>query len=257
VEKPGKLDAVLEQYERASAPAIALLYSFEPEQARAALEQSLSELGQPGLSAAEQEALRLKLSYLAYQIDKLASPEENRSAVCSRAYEQLSAPVDSSLAGLMQSIVLIELLAHAERNGWCELPRERMYGLLAGVPLEDRNHELWFSITTWAFSHSDIELLEEAYEVFLTQPTDFADQYPFLRVKLMHRLLTGKLTEEEVADFLGRLLVLPEALEFERYIWPRVEQAGLASARLEGLLRSTVEQLRHTEPRTPVVQRSS
>jgi hypothetical protein len=151
-------------------------------------------------------------------------------------------------------VVLIELLSHAERAGWYELPHERMYGLLAGLPPEERDLELWFYIASWAFKHDDLELLEEAYEVFLLQPTVFADQYPYQRVKLMHRLLTGSLTESEVADFLGRLSVLPEALEFERHIWPRLEEAGLASGWLEGLLQSTIQQLRHSVPRTPVAE---
>lgn len=223
------LSAAYKAYAAAAQPAVALLYAGKPADAVAAVARQREILAESDAPPEVREAALRRMDYLCYQASKAAARNGANAAMFNACLERLSQPAESEAARVMRAIVLIELLAHASRCGLTDLPAQDMYALLACVPEEDRDQELWFHISSWAFEMGDIGLLEAAYEASLLNPTDFRDQYPFQRVKLMHRLLTGTLTEPEIAAVLNQMDLLPEILEFRRHIWPRIQQAGLAT----------------------------
>lgn len=234
----------LRLYGEVSQPVVALLYAGRPADALAELDRQRLRVDRADWPLEVREAVQRRLDYLCHQAAKLAQPSADPAEAFFACYERLSAPAHSPAAQVMRAIVLLEALVHASRLGWTELPEAQMYELLATVPHEDRDPECWFYIAAWAFENDDLPLLEQAYEVSLLNPTDFRDQYPFQRVKLMHRFLRGELTAAEVTSVLGQMELLPEVLEFRRHIWPRLEAAGLGSPELLLLLDSREAALR-------------
>jgi hypothetical protein len=245
-------------YAQQSQPVVAAMYRDDLPGAALALREARSRLAASGLPADEAASVAYRLNFLEFQLDKVLHPED-LSGCFTRVLASLEGVAPGRASRAAQAMCHLQVLIQADRRGITPLSRRHFVQLLDLIPEHDREPEFWFNVASWAFKHNEADFLELAYEIFLTQPTEFADQYPFQRTKVMYRLLHGELTRSEVASFLESMTVLPEVAEFKAHIWPRVVAAGLheepgslSDRDLADLLTRTHLRLSSSPPRSPL-----
>jgi hypothetical protein len=199
------------------------LYQHDPQRATSELADARAGLDSMELGEDEAIAAGYLLDNLAYTIVKARGGDAEKQQAYGRLQEKLSEQAPGGVAQVVRRILLLQLRIYGERAGYGGLSPEEFHALFDFIPADSRDLELWHNVASWAFEHEDSELMDEAYEVFVIQPSGFVSQYPFHRVKLMHAVLEGRVTTQEVDDFLARLVTPNEIREFKNHILPRIE----------------------------------
>ncbi len=220
-----------------SGPVIRALYLRDSAAAEAALalarEHALRE------QAAEDQlcASQILLDYLEYLVKRTLGKAGEQGAAFQAQLDKLSRlePAGEVSQAARRVVLLIHRI-RGERDGWGELDPESFYSLFNFIPPDARDVELWHHAASWAFDHSDGDLLGRAYEVLVIEPSAFPTQYPFYRAKLMHAILEGTATRDEVEGFCRRLDTSAELAETREVLWPRLADLGLIDSDLERLL---------------------
>jgi hypothetical protein len=235
-----------------SAPVIRALYERDLTAARAAFAEANARLARQPLSADEACAAACLLAALDYTITRALGLAAEQAPAFAALLERLQ---DTEPVGeTSQTVRRALLLAHrirGERAGYGALEPNEFHTLFNFIPTEARDLELWHQAASWAFLHDDSALLERAYEVFVVQPSGFASQYPFHRVKLMHAILQGRVAKAELASYCTRLATLNEVHETRHLLWPRLRALDLVDRELEQLLDAAELRITAQPPSAP------
>jgi hypothetical protein len=225
------------QVEQRCDPVVQAMYSGDFTAALAASAALRSELTEGAIDATLGAALGYELAYLEFHIDKA-----RRRAVDAQAFVQaeqaLTQPCGYKDAEALRDRLLLQLYASAERSGFREFSAADFAALFARIPEHERTHEFWHFAANWAFAHSELFYLEQAYEALLTTRETFANDWSWQRVHLMYLLLSGNAQSRDAELTVKYCTLLPQLLDFERHILPRIVDAGLADERFGAQLQA-------------------
>jgi len=208
-------------------PVVRAMYHKQYAAAREALSAAHAELARGRLRPEDAEAVAVQFDYLDFHIDKAELGPEAARERFQAVLARLEQPAASAVAEAVRLRLLTQLLISADRSGWCELPTAELTELFEKVPACERTAELWYFITGWAFLHQDLGYLEQAHEYQLTHGREFVAEWAWHRAHLMYLLLTAKARREDVRVALAHIAIEQPLREFERYLWPLIQRAGL------------------------------
>ncbi len=241
--KVGLLSAVKEWCLPLMQDVVHAMYQKDQARSEALLRQASEDLVDSTLSPDENLAAEYLISRQRFAVVRAFCPREEQQLSFTRTLREVGGATLGPASEVTQCIVLIQTMTIGERLGFCEFDSARFHELFGAIPVAERDDMLWHHVATWAFTHWDAPVMALAYENLVIKPTDFRDQYPYHRVNLMHRLITKRATTKDVENFLNRLEIVNEILEFERHILPRIRELGLANNELELLVAQTRQRL--------------
>lgn len=211
--------------------------------ARAALAQTYATLATAGFNDDERLGAWFVLSLLEYQVDKLYTVPERLALVFANArqkYERRPAgPVSLQLRSAKQLMLLIS----GERLGLCRLGPPSFEEIIHNIGDALRDVQFWYYVSSWAFTHRDLDCISQAFEAMLLMPTTFRNEYPFKRTRLMMHILRGHIKREQVLDYLDKIVIPQELTEFKHYFLPELAKLGMAVAEIENRIQETAQRL--------------
>jgi hypothetical protein len=187
-------------------------------QSYAAARESLAQDADPDMREAKR--LRLELTWFIVLGDL---GEEDEALVVYRALQLDCVRATGGEAPASRTMGRVSLLMsrlHADMRGIESLPPDELQQLMHAVPDEDRGPNFWHELGCWAFLHRDAGLLDDAYVYFTTQRLPEMADFMFSRLRLMHHLMAGTATVENVLETLDRVEVLVQLEDFRRLLLP-------------------------------------
>jgi hypothetical protein len=150
-------------------------------------------------------------------------------------------PGTASKAAAAISLLLARL--HADSHDIEPTSAEQLLSLVMRVPEEDRGPNFWHEMGCWAFTHGNLELLDEAYEFFTTRRTAEMADYMYGRLRLMQQLLAGNAEEQNVLEVLQRMEVIVQLDDLNRLLLPVIEREGLLTPLVRAALDAKLVEL--------------
>ena len=175
------------------------------------------------------------LDYNEYFIAKLAGREAALEQ-CPQFEAQLNRASNQPAAEALRRRLLFQFRCSAERLGYKPLDPAAFQALYDAVPAEERNDEFWHFASTWAFTHNQAAVLEQAYGEFSVNSGKFMPDWLWWRVRLMHLLMAGETTDEDVRQLLLNVDVEEHLSDFQHTFVPRLRAAGMFTPEFEALL---------------------
>ena len=225
------------------------------DQALLVLEQTGNEIAGMDLDAGLREALDYDLVFFRKHINWHPENGDWNRETYLAAIEDFSRPARTTLGDQVRRVTRMVIKMHADNDGLDYLDRQEIDGFLDSIPAALVT-SIRFTITTWAFDHSDLELIEQSYEHYLTNPPVSMGQAQWQRVNLMYLLLKGKATSRDVQESIKTLELIPQINDFRERLWPAAKRAGLITQELEQQLEERIakvmerEEYPHAERRT-------
>lgn len=224
----GSMDSLklAKQVEAHCDPVVQAMYGGHFADALTASAALRAELAQGSFAGDLGAALAYQLAYLEFHIDK-AQRRAIDAAAFAQAEQALTQPCGYQAAEALRDRLLLQLYASAERAGFREFPAADFAMLFDRIPEHERTHEFWHFAANWAFAHNELSYLAQAYEAFLTTRETFANEWSWQRVHLMYLLLSGHAQSRDVEQTLKYCTFMPQLLDFESHLLPRIARAGL------------------------------
>jgi hypothetical protein len=220
-------------YGRLVNPIRRALYANDQAAAAAALATARGELADPGHAPAERELMGYVLQWYEFVISSQSQPPEQSAAQYEQALELFSRTAETAPGEVQRRRMLAILRCTGRLYGCADLDRPELEELIGDLPDLAQDEFLWHNIAGWAFASRDAEMLRRAYEVMLTEPSNLLGQAKWQRVNLMLMLVEGRATRRDVEFVIDRMAVLPQVIEFRRWIWPECIRQGLSDDELE------------------------
>jgi hypothetical protein len=186
-----------------------------------------------GLASPEEtEALRLQIAYYRYQYCGMFEPPGAHRAAWRRMQRILVEPAHTELAERLRQRLYLKLLCKGDLLEYCDLGETDLARRMDGIAEADRNPELWFCVSAWAFKHEIAMYVEQAYSSLLVHPRSYLATPSWLRVNLMLLLLEQRASELDVLSYVEAIRIRALLDEFHSLLLPRIKSAGLLSERL-------------------------
>lgn len=150
-----------------------------------------------------------------------------------------------------QARMLIIAKTNGCRRGFCEFPPAEFRRYFERYPQVFPDDEFWFYVTSWSLIHGDREVLEECYSYALTHAGGDTSDYIFQRTRLVHKLVTGNATEEDVTGLISQISHPNILREFENFLLPYCRERGLAGEAVDEALAFQWRALRELDEQQP------
>lgn len=232
-------------------PFISAVHARDLARARQALLDARSAIQLAQYNSDETRALEINLAFFELQTAQFFGSFEEGKAAFERINAYLRSVPDTPLARQQHSLRQIAVLVIGETKGWAEAPEQRILGLLERLDETARTPEMWHYVSAWAFDHRHHRLMEQAFAALTVQPGNFMASAGWKRVNLMYLLLEKRAVERDVLEYLSEAATLNMLREFRRAILPVVEQQGLATPTVLGMLGDRLESFEANPPVPP------
>ncbi len=227
-------------YDRWCKPVIHDIYSLEYENAKTKIHAAQEMLESCGLKPEIKEAIAIQTDFLEMMLGWMCDEDSWTIESYSDAVKYFSRAGGTAFSGFVRKKVLIKLHLQADADHIATVSGSRLSQLLAQVPAELIDAGLWFTIAGWAFRNRDLDILGQAFEVFLTNPSDVMGQAKWQRVNLMYQIVSGKVTRRDVKETIKSLALVPQVKEFQTVLWPACVEAGVTDDELEDQLHKRI-----------------
>jgi|GEM_PF-1362676 len=236
-------------------PVLAAIYRQDPVEGKLRLDEAQAALEECTLPEEQLEALTLSLTWFEYNLRRIGA-DADISEQCYLDTRAILLTRQSTDGGeLQRRRLLLVLRCEGDADGIEPLGRAEVDELLRPLTRADEDHMLWHALALWAFLHGDGEIMRRAYAAQLTNPSATMGQAKWRRVHLMHRLLEGSATREDVHAAIRSQQVRPQLLEFLNHIWPRCRAAGLDDEDLRAMLAIKAKEIDAARPPVPQPER--
>ncbi|MCB1215948.1 hypothetical protein KDL44_01045 [bacterium] len=223
-------------------PVLRSVHEHRFPEARTALAAAVAALPTADLPPEVREACGYLLAYMHCRVDWHPGSRGYTRQDYAAMLERFEPPADSAFAEGVRRMYLAFIRSNGTSDGFDALTRAEIDALLAGLP-ERLSAPAWQQLARWAYEHGDAEILERAYEIFLEFPGQTMGQAKWQRVALMHGLMRGTATREDVRAYLALLQLRPQLREFRNEFLPRAIDLGLVDADLERELAEKEEEV--------------
>jgi len=254
LDEPGLIVENEEWHKLLIEPIRQALYANIRPDAKRAHQNALVRVPDLGLSDDVQEAIHYVLMWYGFVISIQGQPLDYCRQRFAEVAAKFSHEAESDYGDLQRRRTLTVLRCTGRLYGLDDMSRPELDELISGMPGVDEDEFLWHNIAGWAFAVGEADLLEKAYEVLLTRPSNLLGSAKWQRVNMMLQLVNGKATRKDIKESLKEMVVLPQVLEFRRQIWPVCIEKGLVDAELEAELEAVINRIR-TNPPIPKAER--
>jgi len=237
-------------------PVVDAIYANDPQAGLSRIADARAALVSSELTPAQQECMQLSLDWYEFNLKQIGEHLQRQRLNFERMVEHLNNPGQTPQGICQRQRLMLALRCEGDANGFRTFTRKEVDEQLAAIPDSDKDNMVWQSLGLWAFRHRDKELLANAYELMLTQPSITLGQAKWQRVHLMHGLVLGTATRQDVLETVKSLAVLPQLDEFENLVWPRCIEAGLVDEELEQLLKEKSAAIKAQGPLPPPERRT-
>ncbi|MBN2082745.1 hypothetical protein JW859_11155 [bacterium] len=232
------------------------IYGNHPVRCRELIAKARASLDFGALPEDQAAAVRLALDWYEFNLCRMETTEPEAVAKLFAEFRKRFSQTQAfARAELQRWRMYLLLRCEEDQDGFAALPREIVDEIISLHPDVEADPVIWQSLAMWAFKHNERDILERAYEVMLTHPSQTLGQAKWLRVNLLYRLVAGTATREDVEAVVYSQQVKPQLLEFIGQIWPRCQAAGLVDAELTALLNMKREEIDIDLPPVPKPER--
>lgn len=211
--------------------------------ARRALAEVQSALADSSFDADERQGAEFVIALLEYQVDRLYCEEGELQQVFAAALSKYEQPPVGPVAAQLRDLKKLLLLISGERRGLCEVSRPQFAAIVDGIGDSLRDAQFWYYVSSWAFTHRELDYMVQAFEAMLLMPTTFRNEMPFKRTRLMTRILQQEIEEAEVLHYLDEIII-PQVLgEFREHFLPVLLAQGMAPEPLNRAIRKAKQRL--------------
>ena len=231
------------------------LYAGDLAQGMAILDAAREALGTSELSADERLTLEYEIAvHEMTAMNRLGDTDEYKTVFDKTRQFLQSHPAVGPLSDQAQALHLLRLLGAGYRRGFFNLEEDEVDALLARLSPEAFNNNLWYYLTAWAFHTGKLRFLEWAYGEQMVQTTGYLDDYFWLRTNLMYLITAGRATKNDVLETIQRYPHPMYLSDFPNIFFPRLEQAGLLDAEVEGALEKRRIELQGLDGQPPTLE---
>ena len=135
------------------------------------------------------------------------------------------------------------LLISAERLGLCRLSPQEFTAIIDNIGNALRDVQFWYYVSSWAFTHRNLDYLSQSFEAMLLMPTTFRNEYPFRRTRLMTHILRGQIKRQQLLDYLDKLVIPQELTEFKRHFQPVLAELDMIDPKIEQVIHMAEQRL--------------
>jgi hypothetical protein len=212
-------------------------------QARAALAKAYAALETADFNDDERQGAWFVLSLLEYQVDKLYASPQQLALIFANARQKYERPPMGPVSLQLRNAKLLMLLISGERLGLCQLSPPEFAAIAGKIGDSLRDVQFWYYMSSWAFTHRNIDYLSQAFEAMLLMPTTFRNEYPFKRTRLMTHILRGQIKREQLLDYLDKIVIPQELTEFNQHFLPELKKLGMIDSEIDSKIESTAQLL--------------
>ena len=244
-------------YRQYCVPVVQAIYVNDDRLARSLLAQATDKLDSGDFSEDTKEALRYRLRYIQWQIDRIcqAPGQAELEARCVR--DELSRPATGPIADIVRNNVLMQMRTTCLRDDILDYPDEEFELHYSAVDEEFRTLEFWHYVSTWAFLNRQQHYLEKALEVHTIHADGFMSDFLWQRINLMLLMLQGRASKLDVIELIKRIDNVFQWRNVEKVIWPACQKAGLVDLDIEQRLEAQLGRIGSQPPKAPVRDRST
>lgn len=213
--------------------------------ARRALAEVHSALEDSSFDEDERQGAWFVISLLEYQVDRLYCAPGELPRVFATALERFEQPPVGPVSAQLRDLKKLLLLISGERRGLCEVSRAEFTAIVDGIGDTLRDAQFWYYVSSWAFTHRELDYMVQAFEAMLLLPTTFRNEMPFKRTRLMTRILRQEATEAEVLHYLDEIIIPQVLSEFREHLLPVLLSQGMSPEPLDEAIGKAERRLAH------------
>ena len=172
-------------------PVVQAIYVKDGFLAESMLAHAHADLAASGLMEDEQIALRYRICYLQWQMERICQDHDQEAAHARRACADLERPADGPVAEIVRNIVLLQMRTTCLRDSILPYPPEEFETHFRAVEQEFRTLEFWHYVSKWAFLNRRQDYLGQALEVHTIHADGFMSDFLWQRINIMLLLLKG------------------------------------------------------------------
>lgn len=232
--------------------AVQSAYRDERDRALAELAEGLAELSGSDLPGDLQDQVRVRGRYMRWQIECMGRSASAEAQLRSELIHEFEGYRGSVYGENAAHTYLLQLRTLAWRDDGVIYPHAGFRADLKSLDSWGWTLEVFIYISTCAFWHRDMEVMEECFTAFTAHADGFMADYLWQRANLMYQLLKGGATVRDLTEMLRRIEHPHQWTDIERVLLPACIEQGLfhdnaACAALGALLRK----LNTTTPSMP------
>lgn len=178
------------------------------------------------------QALKFILAYYYLVFTRTADLEHEQQDAIEAAFNVFSKPSCGMYSSLfkrryeLQFRILADQMGHPLSNKEFEL-------MLASLPPSERHAEQWFYISRFCFLRGKPEEIAKAYEDCIINGCDWAREYNWRRLEVMHRLLERRATTRDIELLINSTSQTGMLDEIEDIFWAAMEACKIDLGRVQ------------------------